>query len=87
MIRRAPIPSVLPLLLLIAALCLPVQAHAVTCTTFSSPGWSLTYDPFSAVAATTTSSVTVTCTRQAGDLRNTTLTVAANSGMQPAGCR
>ncbi len=85
MTRGAMLPSILPLLLSLIALCLPAQARAVTCATFSSPGWSLTYDPFSALAATTTSSVTVTCTRQTGDLRKTTLTVTANSGMQPTG--
>ncbi len=73
-------------LILTGALCLnALPAHAVTCATFSSPGWSLTYDPQAALAATTTSSVTVTCTRQAGDAKNTTLTVAANSGIQPLG--
>jgi spore coat protein U-like protein len=63
------------------ALAAAQAAHAVTCTTFSSPGWSLIYDPFSALAATTTSSVTVTCSRQAGDVKNLTLTVAAGSGL------
>ncbi len=63
----------------------PPAAHALTCSTFSSPGWSLTYNPFSTLAATTTSTVSVTCTRQAGDAKNMTLTVTATSGLQPAG--
>ncbi len=84
MTRPVPIPSVLPLLFLIAALCLPLQAHALACT-LSPTGWSLTYDPFSALAATTTSSVSVTCTRQAGDPKSVTLAVAADSGLHASG--
>lgn len=73
-------------LALLCGLCLPTQAaHAVTCATFSSPGWSVIYDPNALVATTTTSSVSVTCTRQAGDGKNMTLALAANSGLQPAG--
>jgi spore coat protein U-like protein len=74
------------LIILIGALCLQLHAaHAVTCSTFSSPGWSVTYDPNAAPANTTTSSVNITCTRQSGDHDSVTLTVAANSGMQPTG--
>ncbi len=79
------LPFHLSLLLMAATLYLPSQANAVTCATFSSPGWSLTYDPVAALATTTTTSVTVTCTRQKGDPKNLALTIAANSGLQPAG--
>lgn len=75
----------LSLLLLPFFLCAPAATQAVTCATFASPGWSLTYDPNAILAATTSSSITVTCTRQAGDAKTLTLTVAANSGLQPAG--
>lgn len=68
-----------PLALLAAA----QTAQAVTCSTFSSPGWSLTYDPFAAIAATTTSTVDLTCTRQTGDPKKVTLTITASSGLNP----
>ncbi len=71
--------------LILACTLLSPNAHAVTCATFSSPGWAVVYDPMAALAATTTSSVTVTCTRQTGDPKSLTLTVAANNGLQPAG--
>ena len=67
----------------LALLAAAQTAQAVSCATFSSPGWSLTYDPFAAVAATTTSTVNLTCTRQTGDPRNVTLTITANSGLNP----
>lgn len=77
---------VMPLVVVLCGLFLPLQAaRAVTCATFSSPGWSVAYDPTVALATTTTSTVAVTCTRQTGDSKNTTLTVSANSGLQPAG--
>jgi hypothetical protein len=84
---RAAAARVARLLFLAAvgALASPHAAQAVTCSGFSSPGWSLTYDPFSPLAATTTSSVSITCTRQTGDPKNVTLTLTANSGLQPAG--
>ena len=78
--------SAAALLLALAGACVfaPV-AQAVTCSTFSSAGWSLTYDPNAATAASTTSSVSLTCTRQVGDGKSLTLTISANSGLQPSG--
>jgi len=78
-------PYLLSSMLVPFGLCMHQTAQAVTCATFSSPGWSATYDPNVVLATSTSSSVTVTCTRQKGDTKNVTLTVAANSGMQPAG--
>jgi spore coat protein U-like protein len=73
------------LILLACCIWASVQtAQAITCS-LSSPGWAVTYDPNSALATTTSSTVSVTCTRQTGDGKNFTLSLGANSGNQPLG--
>ncbi|HEY6093878.1 MAG TPA: spore coat protein U domain-containing protein [Gallionellaceae bacterium] len=77
------------LLSLACGFCLPVHAaYAVYDCIISSPGWSAIYDPQSATANTTTSSVTINCSRaigKGGDPANMNYTLEADHGWNPAG--
>lgn len=79
------------LLLLIFVLIWPaVRLEAATCNTSSSivspsPGFSITYDPSAAGNTTTSSYLTVDCTKTGANTANATYTVAANNGANSGG--
>lgn len=75
----------LRLILSMALLLLAAGAHAVIVCTVSSPGFAMMYDPVAVAAATTSSSVTISCTRTLADATTQTYQLSASNGLQATG--